>query len=476
MYFAIFLGGILSGAFALGIGWWGEPSLLILRSDIPSYLSALLIIAIHVISITSIVGGTLIFVSAPASRFALLSSAVAWLGLIAIMGHGMSPAMALLILVTAASGLGGFLAAVRDPWLTVREDVAPFGWLDPTRLERRSDEPRPPKRRERAERVEAAPAPAATRREPIFNLGEVEETWTPQRSDGQPVPTLRRPKRGRAERSSARLVAGAIGLGVVVLVGVAVFTLGGDLLSRPARQIATDLSASSSAQLTATAAAAPSARDERLPRGSVDLSPAAGPASSAEASPDDLGDVADDPAQASSSSAIAGLPSVDATAIMASNVAANVATGGATAAPSSAPPSALPTSFSSPDDYCHAIGTSDAPDASKITDGLATLTTRARTQAAQPQGEVRWRCMDAAVWVCVQPAGGLSCDKVPSSVDRVLICASHPDAKGIRTAAGDWSCDGFTPVVSQAQLNAPDRRGFDKAVWKRLDVASASTQ
>ncbi|MEO8758329.1 MAG: hypothetical protein ABI398_11345 [Devosia sp.] len=68
----------------------------------------------------------------------------------------------------------------------------------------------------------------------------------------------------------------------------------------------------------------------------------------------------------------------------------------------------------------------------------------------------------------MQSPGGLACDKVPDSVDRVLICASHPDAQGIRTAAGDWSCDGFTPVVCQAQLSAPDRRGFDKNVWQKV--------
>jgi len=84
--------------------------------------------------------------------------------------------------------------------------------------------------------------------------------------------------------------------------------------------------------------------------------------------------------------------------------------------------------------------------------------------------------MNAAVWICVQPAGGLSCDKVPTAVDRVLICAAHPDAKGIRTAAGDWSCDGFTPVVTQAQLSAPDSRGFDRGAWSRLAGPAAATR
>jgi hypothetical protein len=283
------------------------------------------------------------------------------------------------------------------------------------------------------------------------------------------------------------MVAGALGLGVVVLVGFAIIALGGDLLSQSSRQVATDRATVSapSAQLTASASA-PQGLDDRLPRGSADLTPDDASASSIQESHDDPGDGLDAvtttaaipeatsavPSASSSAlsassaasavSSVAALPSVDATAIMASNVAPSTAS------------SPMPTSFALPADYCRAVNTSDSPDAAKITGGLAALTSGARTQAAMPQGEVRWRCMDAAVWVCVQPSGGLSCDKVPSSVDRVLICASHPDAKGIRTAAGDWSCDGFTPVVTQAQLSAPDRRGFDKGAWRRLDPSSTA--
>jgi hypothetical protein len=132
------------------------------------------------------------------------------------------------------------------------------------------------------------------------------------------------------------------------------------------------------------------------------------------------------------------------------------------------PPITPPSSFRSPYDYCASVANTDSPDAKKVTSGIEELTKTARDQAALFNGEVRWRCMEGAVWVCVQPAGSLSCDKVPSATDRVLICAAHPDTPGIRNAGGDWSCNGFTPVVSAAQLNAADRRGFDKAAWKKL--------
>ena len=125
-------------------------------------------------------------------------------------------------------------------------------------------------------------------------------------------------------------------------------------------------------------------------------------------------------------------------------------------------------SFATPQDYCASVANSDAPDLAKVSGGVQDLFTKARAAASISQGDVHWRCMDRAVWVCATPTGGLACDKVPTSVDRVLICAAHPDAKGIRTAAGDWSCDGFTPVVTPAQLQAPDRRGFDKDVWHKL--------
>jgi hypothetical protein len=131
--------------------------------------------------------------------------------------------------------------------------------------------------------------------------------------------------------------------------------------------------------------------------------------------------------------------------------------------------SASPTgSFATPQEYCTANANIDAPDLGKVSGGTQELYIEARAAAKLAQGDVHWRCMDGAVWTCATAPGGLACDKVPTSVDRVLICAAHPDAAGIRTAGGDWSCDGFTPVVTPAQLQATDRRGFDKDAWHKL--------
>jgi histidinol dehydrogenase len=108
------------------------------------------------------------------------------------------------------------------------------------------------------------------------------------------------------------------------------------------------------------------------------------------------------------------------------------------------PPITPPSSFRSPYDYCASVANTDSPDAKKVTSGIEELTKTARDQAALFNGEVRWRCMEGAVWVCVQPAGSLSCDKVPSATDRVLICAAHPDTPGIRNA-GAIFIGAYTP-------------------------------
>ncbi|MEO8758330.1 MAG: hypothetical protein ABI398_11350 [Devosia sp.] len=62
------------------------------------------------------------------------------------------------------------------------------------------------------------------------------------------------------------------------------------------------------------------------------------------------------------------------------------------------PPLPSDASFASPFDYCTAFGNSDAPDVKKITGGLTELIFNARKKANLSQGDVRWRCMDKAVW------------------------------------------------------------------------------
>jgi len=131
--------------------------------------------------------------------------------------------------------------------------------------------------------------------------------------------------------------------------------------------------------------------------------------------------------------------------------------------------------YASIGDYCVALGTSDAPDVNKITGGLLPSVVAAiHKTTSKPAGEVYWRCMDRAVWVCVAPKGEVACDREPTAVDRSLFCAAHPNAYGVHTAGGDWSCDGFTPVLPKGPASVADRRGYDTAAWVLLPASAAA--
>jgi hypothetical protein len=124
--------------------------------------------------------------------------------------------------------------------------------------------------------------------------------------------------------------------------------------------------------------------------------------------------------------------------------------------------------YGDPAAYCVAIGDADQPDSSQIAGGVAEVEKLATGTDPIEGVDVHWRCMNGAVWTCSQLAGGRKCEKVPTAAERVLICAANPDAAGIRTAGGVWSCDGFTPVVSPDQLTPPDERGYDRAAWRKV--------
>lgn len=480
MHFVVFLCGVLGGVVPLGSGWWGQPDLLLVTDGLPGWVAGLLVVAIHVIALSAIVGGTLVFLSAAASRIVLLSSSVAWLVLVAALGHGITPVVAILIILIAAGGFASFLPSVQQPLLSLRDPSALPLWQLPERTPEGAPglgRPRTPSRK-RADRRRAEPtfgeAPASAIYSSNFVLGPV---------------TRPRSSRTKARRERQRQILGVVGLVglmavlfVIVLVNSQLFSAqkmaaraGASPLdgaastpSQPSVSVA-DLSSSS-----ATSSAAPSDEtalvadpssasfaEERLPSQALGLPQqytSLPPITAVASSPTSSSGSAPAPASSAASTAaeFASLPPVSS----ASSAEASVAK-----ATASQP---LPSHFATPADYCSAVGNTDTPEASKITGGVAGMTAEARTQAAMPQGEVRWRCMDNAVWVCVQPPGSLSCDKVPSSVDRVLICAAHPDTQGIRTAGGDWSCNGFTPVVSKGQLDAPDHRGFDRSVWHTL--------
>jgi cytoskeletal protein RodZ len=479
LHFVVFLCGVLGGVVPLGSGWWGQPDLLFFTEGLPSWVAGLLVVAIHIIAIAAIIGGTLVFLSAAASRIVLLSSSVAWLILVAVLGHGVTPVAALLIILIAIGGFTAFLPSVQQPLLSLRDP----GSLPLWHAREQSAERVPLFGRERKPRRDVA---VGRRTEPAFGETPATATYSSDFAIG-PSPTRR--SRAKVRRDRRRSILGVVGLiglmavlfGIVVL-NSQVFTpdtarvldspSSGPVVSQPssaAVSVAEVSSASSSAAPPPSSAAKSSAianpassvsAEERLPSQALGLpqqyaslppitAPGLPPSSESASAPPS-------PAAASATDQFSSLPPI------ASASSAEMSVASASAA------QPLPSRFATPAEYCSAVANTAAPEASKITGGLAAMTTAARTQAAMPQGEVRWRCMDNAVWVCVQPSGSLSCDKVPSSVDRVLICAAHPDTQGIRTAGGDWSCNGFTPVVSKDQIDAPDHRGFDRSAWHTL--------
>jgi hypothetical protein len=477
---AVLFCGILSGVVALGFGWWGAQGLLFNTSQLPQLGYVLVVLAIHVIALTSIAGGMAVLVAPPVGRIAMLSSAVGWLALIAVLGGGIGLPVAGLIVLSAAGGLGAFLPSVQTPAFRIERPGQAGATVRPRATEAMAYAPSAAEIEIERVRAKAAADEAAERgdhsrfvalnpieeysrpfpvvapvedhskpfvpSEPDFALGPIPRSEERRQTLRAPYDFRRggpaKPKR-KPSRRRASVVSGAIVVLILVLIGAPLLYLGATQLQPTQVLPATAVEPSVSR---------PASEEEPRLAPQAELAPVlAQPASAAAA-----------PASSAVADEFASLPPLSALPSAASSAEPVVAA-------AKLPPLPSDKSFGSPFDYCTAFTNADAPEAKKITAGLTELIFNARKRASLSQGDVHWRCMDKAVWVCVVPPGGLACDKVPDSVDRVLICASHPDAKGIRTAAGDWSCDGFTPVVSQAQLNAPDRRGFDKNVWQKVD-------
>ena len=497
MRLVVALCGVLAGAAALGFGWWGQQGLLFETKALSSTFYVVVVLCVHVIALASIGGGMTVLVAPRVGRVAMLSSAVGWLLLIAVLGGGIKPVVALLALLSAAGGLGAFLPGLQTPLFRLERVDAPT-W-QPTRRPLSPPPPPPPRARPLPDLAPPAPTyedysrPFVLEEEEDHSRPFVEPPPEPSPAIGAvaridpPVPPRRGPPpprpRRRAGATSWQAVAGiavlvlAVGGTAIALVYDSLVNEGGAVLpatasvaqltseqSRTASEAPSVSAAPASPSMEApgssvSASASSSSEEDRLPAGSPNLALMPSQEVASATAPSEI-DLADDPefassssSPASSSSSVAAIPS------LLPPVDASMA---------SLPPITPPSSFNSPYEYCASVATSDSPEAGKITGGIAELTKLAREQAVLPNGEVRWRCMENAVWVCVQPAGALSCDKVPSATDRVLICAAHPDTPGIRNAGGDWSCNGFTPVVSAAQLAAADRRGFDKSAWKKL--------
>src|SRR5689334_3570710 len=97
--------GLASGILALGYGWWGKLEGFLRLSDPEAILTSTLIAVIHVVALASLVGGALSLLNRGIGRTILLSCAVAWLVLAAVVGGGLT---APLIITTLLAAFGGF--------------------------------------------------------------------------------------------------------------------------------------------------------------------------------------------------------------------------------------------------------------------------------------------------------------------------------------------------------------------------------
>ena len=618
MRLAVLLCGVLSGVIALGFGWWGQADALLHVAALPDAVKLAVILAIQPIALASIAGGAAILLFPAISRAALLASAVGWLGLVAILGGGISLPVAILILLSASGGLLGFLPGLREPMFRLQRadavDDEETGPLQPRgraalrydlreAISERAPDPRqwpqpqptpvhqasppvpvqqapqgmppqppqplPVQQQAPQQAVELPPqtppgpargltfssfetmegSGAALPQQPppapeppphpdaLPTLGNVmpstggDGSWQayfPPPELATPVPTkppeirpavfvprfgldedhskpfvpspddlrdgpvqpipppppapqdvrrrserssydfrrdevparYRPPPKKRSKAARRRAAIGIGALAIVIIGAPALLVLDAQMRGGDAQVLPAAIEASSSS--AASPSSAPSAdasqdvADARLPKGGP-LAPV---------------DFASEQAAIASSSSneFAALPPIGA---LPSGAALTISSGASSEAPV-ATVAALPMGpkgppYASPFDYCTALNNSDNPDATKITGGMpAAITTAARSAARLDDGDFHWRCMDRAVWVCVTAKGSPACKPVPNAVDRVLFCASHPDVQVTNSPAGDWSCDGFTPVVSKEQLNAVDRRGFDRNVWDQL--------
>ena len=416
----------------------------------------LVAVAVHVIAAAAIAGGALYFINNSAARMTSLGAAVGWLLMAAVLGGGMTWSLAIVTGLSALGGLLGFLPALASA------DRAPAarGLPGSRRYEARtaaSSADRP------GDESDGLPYPAREAVEDHSKPFVAPVSWPVLDTD----PRIRndnyhRPNKPR--RSKARtgeIVGGAVAL-AVILIGGAFFGYQIWSATEPGAAKAVKRAEASSSPV---ASAEPSSATETVEVAALPSTPLAFSSLEGDSSSSGVEAAASvlDPSSAPSASMdpqFASLPPISSSPTDSSSSASSAV--------------ATTAAFATPSDYCASVKNIDTPDMAKVSGGVQQLFVQARAAAKLTQGDVHWRCMDGAVWICATTAGGLACDKVPTSVDRVLICAAHPDAKGIRTAAGDWSCDGFTPVVTPAQLQAPDRRGFDKGVWSKFAETAAA--
>ncbi len=458
----------------LGFGWWGDTGVLLKLTGLPMGFYVSSVLAVHIVSVACIAGGVLVLANPQAGGGLMLMSAIGWLVLVAMLGGGIGTSMAVLIGVSAGGGALAFVPNGSRPLL---------------RFNRPDDMQR---QLERPQRVPIAPPPPPE--QPAYAYGRPHdwsaalyeqyedhsrpyeappmiEAFQPTVSDedrrdfgrghqikgGQLQPIRYKVPQRQSRRERARQRdrdrdgeprrrngAGIFAL-LVLLVGVPT-VLAIDYLNHSGKD---------SKATSVAAAETPKAPEPvKVAAAEPKAASSAEPASAAIDVPERL-------------TPTRGLP------LAAGTEAA--ATGVAEASPAALPmPAPVATSFASPFEYCESLAVADEPDLKRLQSGLPQeLIDGVREVTKIPDGEVHWRCMSNAVWLCVQPKGGVACGKVPTAAQREAYCAAHPDRQDIAAAAGEWSCDGTTPVVPGGQDRTTDGRGFDRLAWLSLSRAPA---
>jgi hypothetical protein len=416
----VLLCGVIAGIAGLGFGWWGGgASLVDLRARaVPAFTAA--VVAIHLIAFASIIGGAAVLIRPRVGGVLLLLSAIAWLLMVAFLGHGLSLAMGALIALTTGGGLLAFLPSLGVPLAVIEPaedsllaDIVP---AFATRPSGRTAEPEPQDR--------ASPFAPVPQTQPV-ELPRIAAGYTFEQGA---LRELRyQPPRRRAHPGQMTL--GIAALAVIVVGASILFVAGNSWLAstqphKPPSAVATAAAPSSSvaANSTAPAAPAPVASSQQLP---ASAEPA--PASSAE--------------------------------------------------PSSAPIAvasafAPPPLYATPFDYCGIVANSDEPPSTGLGEGIpAEVIDGVRKVTKMPDADVRWRCMGGEVWICAQPPGGTACSRIPPVAERTAYCTAHPDAQGIEASAGIWRCEGTVPTVPADFDEKADPRGFNRLAWLALTKA-----
>jgi len=96
-------------------------------------------------------------------------------------------------------------------------------------------------------------------------------------------------------------------------------------------------------------------------------------------------------------------------------------------------------------------------------------------------GQLIWRCMNGAVYVCHMGASGRACvqmDRDNSLLGRVIaFCQQNPGKTVPNSIAGNssnsWECDGTSPMVTGHE--ALDEQGYLRSSWRPVSEVASTT-